>query len=636
MKQSTGQTDALVKQPIHLTASHFGERLIDQIFQHTPIRVGRSLDNDVILPFDGISRYHCEIRFQEGHWVAVDLNSKNGITDKTRGRVPELKIDSGTVFGILDVTISLNPEQKSDLTSNFNSVRETNSTTLNNANFQSNQDKFGEASQSFSSHRGSVIEDLEKRRAVLEFNLNESFLTPHRDVLSTPNKAIQMIVLWHDQIIESREIPIQRPISIKIGGELYDLGTAKQNETQIRIPPGGKAIGESRPAILSLTPTTPCAFHVEPNLIVAFRYVPRSMVLIEDDTWIESKLVDPLILSATFHGSVAIMAMVMGNKQSHKPKVEPERFATIISQPPVQKVVVQPTPTPPPPPTPTPTPPPIVVKPTPIKIEKPKVKPAVVEKKIPKIVKKIKKPEPIMKQEEPKPIVTRRDPPPEKINRSAPPPEPVAVKPPPPPAFNAKSVGALKMLSGLTAGPAVANVENIRVSRDPATSERSSRENSTSDLASTLNQSAKAEHRGESAGIAVSGKAYQVGGLSGKAGKRKIGGTVVGGATYSSNSKNDGLSREQVMKVVQAHQSQIQACYERSLMTNPDLIGRADFEWEIEAKGVVKFVNVKSATLKDGENLLDCVKGIFSKMKFPQAKNGEQTTSTIVLPFGRI
>ena len=73
-------------------------------------------------------------------------------------------------------------------------------------------------------------------------------------------------------------------------------------------------------------------------------------------------------------------------------------------------------------------------------------------------------------------------------------------------------------------------------------------------------------------------------------------------------------------------------------MEDPGLAGRAEFEWEISAKGAVKVgsVGVKETTLKNGEKLLDCVKGVFVAMKFPAAKNGSSTTPTIGLPFGRL
>ncbi|MBK7890165.1 MAG: AgmX/PglI C-terminal domain-containing protein [Bdellovibrionales bacterium] len=113
-------------------------------------------------------------------------------------------------------------------------------------------------------------------------------------------------------------------------------------------------------------------------------------------------------------------------------------------------------------------------------------------------------------------------------------------------------------------------------------------------------------------------------------------GSVIGGATYSESTKTEGLTREQVMKIVQKHQGQIQQCYERSLMDDANLAGRAEFEWEISAQGSVTSVSVKESNLRNGEKLLDCVKGVFKKMAFPSAKNGASTTPTIGLPFGRL
>jgi hypothetical protein len=159
-------------------------------------------------------------------------------------------------------------------------------------------------------------------------------------------------------------------------------------------------------------------------------------------------------------------------------------------------------------------------------------------------------------------------------------------------------------------------------------------------MISKLAQSSHGGSANDVGTVAVGGKnaggKYEVAGLGGKAGKQKVLGTVVGGATYTENSKNEGLTRDQVMKVIQKNQARIQQCYERALLDNPDLIGSADFEWEIAASGAVSSVNVKNATIKNGENLLGCVKNVFTQMKFPQAKNGEGTTSTIGLPFGRL
>jgi hypothetical protein len=114
-------------------------------------------------------------------------------------------------------------------------------------------------------------------------------------------------------------------------------------------------------------------------------------------------------------------------------------------------------------------------------------------------------------------------------------------------------------------------------------------------------------------------------------------GSVIGGANVTEIAKTEGLSREQVTKVVQKNQTQIQQCYDASLKNDPQLKGRADFEWQISAKGVVApaSVIVKQTNMVNAEALFDCVKGIIGKMSFPESANGEPTTPTIGLPFNK-
>ncbi len=42
------------------------------------VRVGRSLDNDVVLPSQRVSRYHAHLRYEGGRWLLYDLRSTNG------------------------------------------------------------------------------------------------------------------------------------------------------------------------------------------------------------------------------------------------------------------------------------------------------------------------------------------------------------------------------------------------------------------------------------------------------------------------------------------------------------------------------------------------------------------------------
>ncbi len=55
----------------------------------TTVRVGRGDDNEIVLtdPTKGVSRLHAELRFEQGHYVVVDLKSQNGVWVEGR-RVP--------------------------------------------------------------------------------------------------------------------------------------------------------------------------------------------------------------------------------------------------------------------------------------------------------------------------------------------------------------------------------------------------------------------------------------------------------------------------------------------------------------------------------------------------------------------
>ena len=90
------------------------------------------------------------------------------------------------------------------------------------------------------------------------------------------------------------------------------------------------------------------------------------------------------------------------------------------------------------------------------------------------------------------------------------------------------------------------------------------------------------------------------------------------------------------MAVIQKMLGEVQHCYERNLLSNPDLAGRMEFEWDIASSGDVTNVRVKRTTVNNGDGLGECVKGIFTGLKFPRASNGQSTTPSIGFPFGRL
>jgi len=718
MSEPQPQVGALVRQPVRVIASRRGEQLMDQVFQHTPIRIGRLLDNDVVLPFDFVSRYHCEIRFENGQWTAIDLGSKNGLLLSNQTRAQEIPLTDGSGFRIQEVSIDLVLEAPAVRGDTFNAIRENDSIIIDESSsdpkeFTSTPQPRNPSSppkQIVSTSEATFIEPVApsktssqknyrdvasigatpsraskasvgaappavysrsnhsspparshdsagERRPLLDLQLETVLYGIHPSVELAKERALQVIVIWHDQLLEAKEVEVGSDLTIDLFGWTFDLGKVRSDKMQLKLPKGCTCAGQSadpkgKQQVLTVSWLEPAEFKVGGILNVRLRYVPKSNDLARKTNYFEEKLVNPLLVSSAVHGVTALSVLMMAPKhESAKPIEEPDRFATIIISPtPEPEVALQPTPTP------TATPP--ELKPEPpeiVEIEKPKPKPlvkkVVVEKKLRKVAEKRKeapspKAPPVEKKPDSPKIVAKAESIPMPLQASQPPPPPPEKPAPTPQPFNAKSVGALKMLSMLSTGPAsnVANIEKIQISRVPATDvgQMMARETvaGTGDMISKLAQSSRGSSANNIGTVAVGGKnaagKYEVAGLGGKAGKQKVLGTVIGGATYTENSKNEGLTRDQVMKVVQKNQARIQQCYERALLDNPDLVGSADFEWEILASGAVSVVNVKNATIKNAESLLGCVKNVFTQMKFPQAKNGEGTTSTIGLPFGRL
>ena len=62
---------------------------------HT-LRIGRGDQNDVVLPdpAKSVSRFHAELRAEQGTFIVVDLNSQNGVWAAGR-RVPKASLEPG-------------------------------------------------------------------------------------------------------------------------------------------------------------------------------------------------------------------------------------------------------------------------------------------------------------------------------------------------------------------------------------------------------------------------------------------------------------------------------------------------------------------------------------------------------------
>lgn len=85
----------------------------------------------------------------------------------------------------------------------------------------------------------------------------------------------------------------------------------------------------------------------------------------------------------------------------------------------------------------------------------------------------------------------------------------------------------------------------------------------------------------------------------------------------------DGLTREEVERVVRAHQSQIQACYERALINagGKDLRGRIRILWFVNRDGRVEATRRGSGE-ELGDFLYNCMSQAMSGWQFPKPRGG--------------
>jgi hypothetical protein len=91
-----------------------------------------------------------------------------------------------------------------------------------------------------------------------------------------------------------------------------------------------------------------------------------------------------------------------------------------------------------------------------------------------------------------------------------------------------------------------------------------------------------------------------------------------------------GLDRETVRRIILSYRSQIRTCYERGLISSPNLEGRIVYKWQITPTGSVISAQIYKATL-ESSNLKTCVLDVIQGMNFPKSPNGLPTT--VIYPF---
>jgi outer membrane biosynthesis protein TonB len=93
---------------------------------------------------------------------------------------------------------------------------------------------------------------------------------------------------------------------------------------------------------------------------------------------------------------------------------------------------------------------------------------------------------------------------------------------------------------------------------------------------------------------------------------------------------DEGLTRDQVGRVIHSHMNEIRYCYESAVLRAPGIEGRMRVDFSIGAPGAVRTADVGSATVSD-RRLHDCILGRLKQWKFPKPKGG--VTVAVSYPF---
>ncbi len=97
----------------------------------------------------------------------------------------------------------------------------------------------------------------------------------------------------------------------------------------------------------------------------------------------------------------------------------------------------------------------------------------------------------------------------------------------------------------------------------------------------------------------------------------------------------EGLSKEEVGKVIHSKISEIRYCYESSMIHKPDIEGKLVVDFTIGGAGAVKTSAVKESSLEDSR-LNDCILRRLAKWQFPRPKAGVDVAVTYPFIFKKL
>jgi outer membrane biosynthesis protein TonB len=632
-------------------------------FDSLPISIGRSSSNKICLrAYPWLSRNQAILQFNGDQYELIDLTGTDKLFYENKGTSRCLVTNGSRIsIGNLYFNFDLNPREGESLEEEDTSSNTATATAIHLEDSMPQKQaaqvyvtgknnprpNISDVNVDFESSQGdgrssTALPVTERPNAVIN-GLRNYYRGARRDLMAQKtSRVLEAFVSWKGQILEIREFAVNERVHIgpsshaalRIPIMEKDIVIARFNGTSTRclVPHGTRMrvrrgqqllqrmeIEQStQPAnsgyIYNLAPADLVTLDLGNDVRLHIRYAPAPRQLTK------AKFVEPdeeiqrtFLGSGIIHLFFALMGVFAAPKDGDmKPRlIAQTQVARLVV--PEEKTPEKPTPVPTP--EPIATPPPVAKKPKPIKKVQPKPEAVVV-----------KKSKPI--NEFPMTLPSKR------VAKTA------GNVDAPSKEVSIKNISALAALGSLGAPSDSSSSQPVAININPNAGGMKS--SSASGVIGALKAPGGKLQGAGMQGVRTKGQGYGTGtgygvqGVKGTAGGRAVAGGVVGMPKLMKITREEGLTQKAVMAVVQKHLGEIQRCYERALLGNPDLVGRVEYEWSIDPSGSVKWARVKKTDISDGDNLNSCVSGVFKAMSFPRAKNGMPTTANIGFPFGRL
>ena len=98
---------------------------------------------------------------------------------------------------------------------------------------------------------------------------------------------------------------------------------------------------------------------------------------------------------------------------------------------------------------------------------------------------------------------------------------------------------------------------------------------------------------------------------------------------------DEGLSRDEVGRVIHSRISEIRYCYESSMIRKPNIEGKLVVDFTIAASGRVRSANVNKSSVRD-ERLNECILKRLARWEFPKPKSGVEVAVSYPFIFKRL